>query len=716
MRRITKGLALMLSIIFATCCFSTFADNSFASVNNLTEIEHVDGYKLMAEDQQHKLFLNTNTTNFYIEHVKTENKVYALTENIENDTALSPLSKVEVQSVLALTFWDPIKKTENTKYSNGVCVKSGKYSVYSQENGFIIKYNFESQDVSISLSVTLKDGRLLCSVPKNSIEEKSPESQMLLRIAILPYMINGQVDTDGEIILPDGCGEILNFDSSYSFAAAYQKPIYGRNLSTTLSLESKTGYDITCPYIAVLKDEIGVLAIPEKAAAIGYVNANPSGKTNLFANAYFSFDYRARDIAIIGDKQTVASQSTSVFDNDVYSDEIIVGYQFDFESPSRESLARIYGKYLLPERTTAPQDGHSAIFDIFGFVNEKKSFLGFPYTAKSILSTGEDIISLANDSDLKDATFNLKNITNHSANGTVQTSVKPIEKVIDSSKLKELVNSENRIYMNINPISFHKGNLFVNKFYGISKTVYGGPVNVYKYRESTHMENRNIPNRMLVSPNKISSAINKIVKSAKKIGIQGVSSDELGCVNYYDYSVEGTLVDCHIAQEKAIATTANNVDVILSNPYDYAIKYCSAIVDIPIESSNNDLCCGSYPFLQIALGNKISYAVEPINLNRSPEIMFLKAISTGSALHYSFILTNIESIIGTELNYLYCADFEELRESVKTQYTKWKEVNRLICGSSLIEYKADGNTIQSIFENDICITVDLNNRTYAVSN
>ena len=528
-------------------------------------------------------------------------------------------------------------------------------------------------------------------------------------------MIRGEAGTQGNIVLPDGSGELLDFDISKANEASYSKPIYGRNLSTALTIDSKTGYKITCPYLALKDDSRGVLAIPVKGAGVGYVNANPAGKITPYANAYFGFVYRASDIAVIGDQKSSISQSTRVFDDYVYDKDITITYQFIHKDITLPSLATLYGEYLAPGSKAEKKMDKTAIFDIHCYVNERKNFLGVPYTSVGILSSGEDIVALSKDEEFAGITLNLKSVTKAHQNNKAQTDVKPISKILSSAQLKTLSKNGNDLYINSNPISFKKGSFWANSFFGASKTIYGSPIGVYEYRESTHLANKNIPKSFLLKPTKILKAVEKILKSSNALGIDGISSDELCSIAYHDYSIDGTLADTHEIQQKAALNTAKKGGLILSNPFDYAIKYCTAITDIPTSGSNNDLCNGSYPFLQIALGNSIPYTVEAINLNRSPETLFLSALATGSALHYDYILSDTEPISGTELNFLYSADFKHLREMTKKQYADFTVVKKATENSSIKEYLKEGNIVTTVFHNGVILTVDYNDKKYSIT-
>ncbi len=707
-------ILMVFLMLFSVCGMSleTIAD----SIETTTGSSGSAEWQLMSEDSGLRLFLNSETTNFYVEDSISGKRFYAFKEDVSGDAVATPVHQVEMQSTLVFTLWDPVKKTETRKNSKGGSVNGKNFKIRKQDNGFFVDYNLKSSGVSATLSVVLKDGKLNCTVPSGSVKENDPSKCQILKIDVLPYMISGLADTEGQIILPDGCGEILDFSTVRSSAKVYQKPIYGRNLSMNLSVEEKKGYDITTPYLALVSEDVGVLAVPTAAAAVGYVNASPAGKQSSYANAYYSFQYRASDIAIIGDRSTKASQNTVVIDENAYDGDITICFSFIFSGAKIGDLARLYGEYLAPASKTGVKAKQTAVFDIYGFVNEKKNFLGFPYTSVSVLSDGKDIVALAQDKSFDNIAINLKNFTKQQQQYSLNTNLKPISKIISSSELKQLRQSEAAIYANADMLTFKKNTLRTNGFWSASKTLYGAPVNLYEFRESTHQINKDIRKSYLLKHNLLEETAKKLASSAKKQSLDGISSSQLAAMSYHDYDNGGTLVDTHKAQERACAIISDSSSLILSNPADYAIKYCSMLTDIPTSSSHNDLCSGSYPFIQMALGDSIPYTVEAVNLNRSPETAFLEAVASGSLLHYDLVLTDAKPLIGSDLNYLYSADYSDLQEQIKQQYTSWCEIREAADGSALCEYKTTDNGSISVFANGTELTVNFADKTYTISN
>ncbi len=114
--------------------------------------------------------------------------------------------------------------------------------------------------------------------------------------------------------------------------------------------------------------------------------------------------------------------------------------------------------------------------------------------------------------------------------------------------------------------------------------------------------------------------------------------------------------------------------------------------------------------------DSIPYTVESVNLNRSPETAFLDAVASGSLLNYDLVLTNAKPLIGSDLNYLYSADYSDLKEKIKQQYTSWCEINKATGGSALCEYETTDNGSISVFANGTELTVNLAEKTYTISN
>ena len=76
-------ISIVFIIVFSVFGVGTLADKSLDVTAGLTELEKAQGYRFIGEDGNLKLFLDTKTTNFYIEDSETGIKTFAFPENVE---------------------------------------------------------------------------------------------------------------------------------------------------------------------------------------------------------------------------------------------------------------------------------------------------------------------------------------------------------------------------------------------------------------------------------------------------------------------------------------------------------------------------------------------------------------------------------------------------------------------------------------------------------
>lgn len=705
-------ICLMAVLILLVFAFSAVADNTVAVAQPETSDSQSDGFEKISENENLSLWLNRETNNFFVEDRATAKRWYAFPQDADNDALANAAYIMQIKSLLQITVWDVERETEDVRNSYAVCVMQSKAKIQTDANGFTVEYDFASSAVKVTLSVQLCDNGIKVSLPADKITESNPEKYRLLSVAVLPYMQSGKTGDSGAIILPDGCGEVLDFSTERSSAANYEKKIYGKDKTLNVLKKEKTGYNITCPYLAEINGDTGILSYPSGAAAIGYVAASPAGKNSSYANAYYKFEYRASDYAII-ESSSGKTTGTRKFSFSDIGDTAVVDYVFLFNSPDWSSLAAAYGDYLSAGTENDTVSENSIFFEIYGYVNSKAFFLGIPYTKTEILSSGEDIVAFANDTVFDGASVRLCNVTSADGSGKICNSAEPIGKVLTKSQLKQLSSTDKTFYINVDPITFTKNSLKTNSFFSASKTVYGSVARVKSFLESTLLVDKSVSQYYMLKPSLLEKNMNKIISSLKKYDGFGLSSDTLAVLSYNDYSVENsTLADSAECFENACALLAKNTSLVLSNPADYAYKYCSAVTDIPISSSNDALCNGSFPFLQMALSGNFDYSVEPINLYRSPDDMFLMALLTGSKLNYAFALTDAEELIGTDSDYLYSVDYSLFKDKAAEQYSGWKAAAAHTAGSAIATYTNDGSTATAVFENGKAITVDFESKTY----
>ncbi len=94
---------------------------------------------------------------------------------------------------------------------------------------------FKSTSFEVGLRFRLTNEGFKVTILNESIEEQSDSK--IYQIQLLPYFtVNNDKKSEGQIIIPDGSGAIISFNSvkDVQNAGAYSKRIYGTDLTIPL--------------------------------------------------------------------------------------------------------------------------------------------------------------------------------------------------------------------------------------------------------------------------------------------------------------------------------------------------------------------------------------------------------------------------------------------------------------------------------------------------
>ena len=93
--------------------------------------------------------------------------------------------------------------------------------------------------------------------------------------------------------------------------------------------------------------------------------------------------------------------------------------------------------------------------------------------------------------------------------------------------------------------------------------------------------------------------------------------------------------------------------------------------------------------------------------------MFLKCLETGSTLHYSFITQDNTVVDGTELDWLYSADFGIWEKSLVENYKVTKQLFDATNGGRIVNHKKlDNGVTCTTYENGIKVYVNYTDADY----
>ena len=125
---------------------------------------------------------------------------------------------------LEILYYDT-KNSPQERNSAVASVAKGGLSFSKTEKGCRFVYNFPEDDIKVTLEYELSNSYLSVKVPKKGISESG--ENRLLEISVLPYFGCGSFDDNGTILLPDGCGTVIEMNNGKSSGSAIHERIYG---------------------------------------------------------------------------------------------------------------------------------------------------------------------------------------------------------------------------------------------------------------------------------------------------------------------------------------------------------------------------------------------------------------------------------------------------------------------------------------------------------
>lgn len=565
----------------------------------------------------------------------------------------------------------------------------------------------------------------------DSIDESRGQYSKLYTAEICKYFTYLQYGEGkakaGEIIIPDGSGALIQFNSpkGEQYASKYpEKFIYGADGAITLRERGNKSENIMLGMYAFLEteDKKGVVVIADEGTAQNSINADIQRNNSTYNYCYYKTYLRLTEGVKITSTNTYIKSTNELFQGDIrFCYHFLQGDDLDYVD-----VANAYRKYLVDKYDIDENDETSSVNPTITFLGayEKKTLkAGIVKEREFSITTFEEAMDIIRD--LKGRGLNNLNVAYRSwtedDNYQKTTTRVDVSDVLGDSKgLKKL--SE---YLKQNNISFFpeyfvsSGRGYDMMFGGLkysSKSISGSYSNALSYVLSTGLENKEIRRGQFVSPIYYNSLITKYLKNYNRLGVSGIYINDIGNKNISDYSKSVQLYATGGSFEQAatLETIKNNgTKVMLRSPFDYAFKYADVATCVPVNSTLYGIVDYAIPLYQLVVNGLFDYSSDPINYNNDYSMTWnlLKAIETGS--NPAFVLCAGDTNVLLDTNYT---------DYYNSYYLNWKDkieyvVNTLenigIYESRLVDHEfLTDNVVKVTYKNGLTIIINYDNENY----
>ncbi len=689
-------LAVFIGLVavfpFNIAAKSTEEANSF-----LEEITVDNGYEFINENEKFALFANKLSGQFFVIDKLTHARWYSNPAINETDET-SAVFKMEQSSLLLINSYDEVSNILSKSSSEAASVRKNGTTFKNIKNGFEIVYNFPSLNIEIPLRITLNQDGFNACIPVDKIKENSD----LFDLSVLPYFSAGYPDEEGYILLPDGSGSLMHFNNHRTSAADYRVSIYGRDALSSAVTKPQESSNTNMPIFG-FKNQNGIaLAIIEKGAAQAAINAVPNGKNTPYAIAYPDFSLRGTDTVVLGENTGSAQSYLMYQEDDIAIEGIDIRYILIGDTDADyNTMAKVYREYLENKYSLEYSNDikPTVCLEFYGAVKKKKSFLGIPYTATQRLSEISDIskiIDSLNDKGVSGVQLILQEWTKQQLAKKADAKLSLIGSVGSKKEFNALTSQikaqGGTCYPSVIFQSAAKSGNGYSVYRDTIRNLSNMPAGNYTFKRNTLIKDMNIPKKYFLRVSTQKSLLAKVVKKSEKYGIEGLMLNSLGI--YTDYAKQTVSRTASMTQLAGVISEVSKLKKLaVHNPADYVFSSVDFAVNVPTKSNGYSVTDTSVPFYQLVVSGLFRYCSDPINLQGDERQYLLESLETGSVLHYSFITEDNTLVNGTDLEWLYGADFENNKESLIQNFEITKQLYAATNGSRMVMHTIIDNGV-----------------------
>lgn len=578
-----------------------------------------------------------------------------------------------------------------------------------------------SANVRIPLHYRLDGEHLLVTVAAGEIEY--PANMKIQTLSLLPFFGASGREDEGYTFVPDGSGSLIRFNNGKTYDAPFRTALYGSDASISQLIKIQKEEAARLPVFGMKYEDRAFVAIIEKGDAVAAVEADVSGRLNDYNTVLPSFTLTNLEEVTLTNGWR--SSTVKKFQAEPFDGEMTVRYGFlGTGEASYSGMAAHYRHYLIKQTglTRLPDEGDVPFYvELIGGIPKKKFFLGIPYNAYEPLTTfnqAESILGQMLDRGIGGIKLRYTGWFNEGLNHNLPKSIAVDKKLGGSKGLNEL-----KAYADANGIGLFPDAAFLEaapqadgfkKSSEASRFITGRLAEIYSYSASTFSQEDEREPGYVVSPKSLPKITAGFMDDYGKLQLSGLSLRDLGSELNSDFN-RSEVINREEAKEivrQQLKQMSGSVkELLVEGGNAYSVPYARHIVDAPISSSGFNMTDESVPFFQMVYHGYVHTAGSAWNMSddQDSSYNFLKALETGSSLHYTWFFADSSAIKMTEFDHLYSADYRGWIDEAAQRYGELNNVLHDVQSQAIIDHRALADGVyQTTFEKGKTIIVNYN--------
>ncbi len=585
--------------------------------------------------------------------------------------------------------------------------------------------NKEKSSVNVKMKIcySIHDGKFYASIPADQIFFDSSLMQVE-SIKFLEFFgaSNQQIDPEGYVFLPDGCGTVLSFsDSTQNKPGVISGNVYGTDWGLSKPESPVTGQTFYFPVFGLKSNQSGFFGIVEKGSAVCSIASDIGGVYTSYYTAYPILNYVSKEALLLGEKSTNSTKQTVYkFGKNVYSSDFTVSYSFLYnENASYIGMADCYQKYLC-DQGMASHRSNPISFNMMslGSVQYKERFLGLEYNAEAILTSyknNQTILEYLQKNGIDKCNLLLKGWQKNGLNNLAGNHLRLSEALGGKSAFNALFAFAKENQYGIYPINdlmyVNRDKLFdgFTSFLHTGKTITGQLSNIMPVSPDTdsYDEKRF---QYVVAPRCYGTFLSKFLAGLDKTDADALSLSDFGCTLNSDnnsshlFNREETMA---LVSKLLREVTDKGYKIAFNGANAYCLPSADFIYNLPIKSSGLKGESYDIPFAQMVLSGYISYAATPMNYVQDTQEYLLKCIEFNTSPMFNSVYQNQEVLKYSDFNEYFNVDFSTHHADWIRFYQYVRTALNGLDQQKIIAHEKAGDALSIVsYDNGECIYIN----------
>lgn len=677
--------------------------------NDYVKVAESDTYELYYYEPRFSIKLVNKETGAVIESTVSDEK---------NDGKANADWTGVMQSGLTV---GTIEKATKVNDKLNMNTSKNEITTWYTDDGIYAEVSFPDAGISLGVQVSLQGDELVVRVPDETIREEK-DDVYIYTICVFQFLGYTYMDEqDGYMFVPDGNGALIYLDDKEGrYASGFSSLVYGTDVGLTDIVATSTlweRYETVVNPNPVLAPIFGMAHLDDQQAFLGIVEsgderltieAQPNGARLSYNRCFPRF--MMRDVYSQPLSNSSTANTTATVEADRLHSDLTTRYLLlSGEDANYVGMAKGYRQYLLDTGKISRQNlAYNTRVDVLG--SERESFLmGTTAVPMTTVEQLRDIFAELRREGVKNVLTAYRGWQKGGLYNTPVEEYKADSAIGGNSDLTKAILEEaeqgNTIYLYDNALEVnaktHSSTYNVMK--KLNKRTFEKDVNGQVYDTFYYLMPRNAGEDLAA----LVESMNK--ENLKNIAVGGITE------NLFSYSSKGNYYSRTDTMDMFIDTIdelAGSTNMVLETPNQYLWKYASAMLDMPLDSSDYLYIDEEIPFLSIVLKGIVPTYSEYVNFEANKTENFLKMVEAG--MYPSFYVTSEDSskLIYTNSNNLYSLEFESYRATI-AQYDRELRALAEMVGTSVITNHEilDNGLVKVTYENGVRVYVNYTNST-----